>query len=52
MKEIIGRWNGISQVRETGKHRKNLGNGDHTGAAGTWENAVGEVEARSSYRGS
>lgn len=52
MKEIIGRWNGMSQVRATGKHRKNSGNGDHAGAAGTWGNGVGEVEARASHRGS
>lgn len=52
VKEIIGRWNGMSQARETGKHIKNSGNGDHAGAAGTRGNAVGEVEARSSHRGS
>ena len=44
VKEIRGRWNGMSQVRESGKHWKNSGNGDHPRAFGTWGNAVGEVK--------
>lgn len=43
MKQIIGRWNSMSQVTQTGKHRGNSGNGDHPLVSGTGGGVVGAV---------